>query len=176
MSKKPRREKTPAGPKTDPSATALALRKRRNRRLIVIGFIALMFPILELISYRFRAITVTIVNRSDEPVTALKFSYSGGDFTLAEIRPGGSTTRLIRPDYTFRRDDFSTYRTSIEFETPDAHYHEQKQKVGTLDYSAHETFTIGAGPDGVRVEVKQTTTPGFPLSMIRDLLAKMGVG
>jgi len=175
MPKNKRREKPPAEPRPNPSATATALRKRRNRRLIVLGAIALCFPILELLAYRFRAITVTIANRSAEPVTALKFSYPGGDFTLPEIPPADSITRVIRPDYTFRRDDFSTYRATIEFLTPNARHREQR-KVGSLDYSAHETYTIQAGPEGARVEIKQTTSPGFPLSAIRELLARLGIG
>ena len=161
--------------KAGPSATALILRKRRNKRLMILGAMALVIPVLEVIAYHYRAITITIVNKSPAPLTALKFTYPGGDFAAAEIRPEESISRVIRPDFSFSRADFSTYRPGLVFQTPDAHYR-QFFKISTLDYSCTENFAITPSPETGRAEVKQRTSPGFPLSAIRDLLARLGIG
>ncbi len=180
MPKKPRDKSKPKGPgrdKPDPTAPTAAgvLRRRRNRRLIFLGIIVLLFPVVELIAYRFRAITVTVANRTDGPVTRVKISYPGGAIEADEIKPGGSLTRVIAPRYSFSGKDFSTYPTTIRFSTASAIINETR-KTGTLDYSAHETYSVQPGPPGSPVELKQTTSPGFPLSTIRELLAKMGIG
>ena len=49
---------------------------------------------LEVVAYRFRAITITLSNRSAEPITRVKLTYTGGSIETAELKPGGSVTRV----------------------------------------------------------------------------------
>jgi hypothetical protein len=153
-----------------------ALKRRRNRRLIFLGLLMLSFPILEVIAYRFRAITMTIDNRSNLPVTNLKVTYPGGSFEVPELKPGGDVTRVTRPDFTFKGDEFSTYRLTIQFTTADGGVFRQMGRTGALDYSATERYIIEALPTNGQVQLKHTTSPGFPLGAIRDILKGLGIG
>ena len=85
MSRKWRRIKE-GKPEPVPQATIDAIKRRRRRRLIVVGLIGLSFPILEVIAYRFRAITMVIDNRTVGPITKLKVTYPGGSFEEAGAR------------------------------------------------------------------------------------------
>jgi hypothetical protein len=163
-------------PEPVPQSTVDALKRRRNRRLIFVGLIGLSFPILEVIAYRFRAITMTIDNRTVGPITDLKVTYPGGSFEQAEVKPGGEVTRLIRPDFTFKGDRFATYPLTIVFTTADGARHRQFPWAGALDFSATEKYTIEMVPPDGHIQLKHATSPGFPLSVIRDLLARMGFG
>jgi hypothetical protein len=162
-------------PGAKPSSTVEAVKRRRNRRFIVVGLIGLSFPILEVIAYQFRTITITINNRSDRPLTDLKVIYAGGSFDAAELKPGGSVSRVIRPDFTFRGAKFATYPLDIQFRAANGIIR-QSGRIGTIDFSAHETFTIETTPLEVPIQAKHTTSPGFPLSLIRDLLERLGIG
>lgn len=175
MSKKSRsRSKTDADP--TPATIPELIRRRRNRRLIFVGLVGLSFPILEAIAYRFRAIAITVDNRSDRAITGVEVSYPGGSFEAPEIKPGGAITRLTRPDFSFRGSDFCTYRLTIRFTTADGAFHSQTGRTGALDFSAHETYVFeSALPEGP-AQLKHATSPGFPLSAIRDILTRLGVG
>jgi len=169
------RDKTKLEPGTKPAPTAETLKRRRYRRLIFVGLIGLAFPILEVIAYQFRAITVTISNRSNQPITDLKVTYPGGAFDAPELKSGGSITRVIRPDFTFKGANFATYPLNVRFATSNGIIR-GGGPVGTIDFSAHETYTIEPAPLEVPVQVvKHTTSPGFPLSLIRDLLERLGI-
>ncbi len=159
-----------------PSLTPEALRKRRNRRFLFLGIVAISFPILELIAYQFRAITITISNRSDERITGIRMIYTGGEFTAPELKPGGSTTRVVRPDFTFKGDHFATYLGIVSFTTADGARRSLTTRLGSIDFSATERYTFEAGPPNEPVLLKHSTSPGFPLSTIRDLLARLGIG
>lgn len=174
MSKKSRR-KAEGKPEPTPSATVEALKRRRNRRLIFVGLVALSFPILEAIAYQFRAIAMTIDNRTEGPITRVKVTYPGGSFEEPEIKPGAAITRLTRPDFSFSGAEFSTYRVMIEFATADALIR-QSGRAGALDYSAHEKYIIEVVPTDGQVQLKHATSPGFPLGAIRDILARLGIG
>ncbi len=175
MSKKSRR-KAEASPKPEPPAAVEALKRRRNRRLMFVGLIALSFPLLEGIAYRFRAITMTIENRSNGPITGVKLTYSGGSIEEAEIKPGGSITRVTRPDFTFSGPEFSTYRLAIQFTTADGAMIRQSGRAGALDYSAHEKYLVEMVPVEGQVQIKHATSPGFPLGTIREILTGLGIG
>jgi hypothetical protein len=177
MSRKWRRIKE-GKPEPPSQSTVEALKRRRNRRLIFLGLVILAFPVLEVIAYRFRAITMTIDNRTVGPVTNLQVTYPGGSFQEAEIKPGGEVTRVTRPDFTFtfRGNEFSTYPLTIRFNTADGGIIRQLIRAGALDYSATETYTIQMVPPDGRVQLKHTTSPGFPLNVVRDLLARLGFG
>ena len=180
MSKRTRREKTEkkAGEtgKTSSTSAVETIRRRRNKRLLMVGAIAILMPLFELVAYQFRATTITFVNSSTEPIKGLKLTYPGGAFDAPEIKAGARLTHVIRPNYTFHRDDFSTYRLMVSFATPDGGFYRQTDRIGSLDYSARETFTLFLTPPKGAIELKHTTTPGFPLGTIRDLLASMGIG
>ena len=106
----------------------------------------------------------------------LKVAYPGGSFEQDELKSGGTMTRLIRPDYTFGRDDFSTYRTTIRFGTGDGRLSRHNIRIQSLDYSAGETYSVRPGPPGLGVEVEHMTEPGFPLGTIRSLFRSLGLG
>jgi hypothetical protein len=175
MSRKWRRIKE-GKPEPVPQSTVDALKRRRKRRLIFVGLLGLSFPILEVIAYRFRAITLTIDNRTDSPVTDLKVTYPGGSFEQAEVKPGGEVVRVTRPDFTFKSDQFSTYPLTIQFRTADGGIIRQLLRAGALDYSATETYTIEMVPPDGQVQLRHKTSPGFPLNLVRGLLARMGFG
>jgi len=78
-------------PEPVPQSTVDALKRRRKRRLIFVGLVGLSFPILEVIAYRFRTITMTIDNRTVGPITNLQVTYPGGSFEEPEIKPGGES-------------------------------------------------------------------------------------
>ena len=158
-----------------PSPTAEAVKRRRNRRLIFVALIGISFPILELVAYQFRAITVTIINRSKQPITNLEVIYAGGSFDAPELKPGGSITRLIRPDFNFKGDRFATYHFEMHFTRANVN-NRQFMWPGTIDFSAQETYTIEPAPLETTAQVKHTTSPGFPLSVIRNLLERLGIG
>jgi hypothetical protein len=143
--------------------------------LILVALIGISFPILELIAYQFRVITVTIINRSNQPITNLKVTYAGGSFDAPEVKSGGSVTRLIRPDFTFRGEHFATYPFDIRY-THEGVISGHGGRAGTIDFSAHETYTIEPTPLDPAGQVKHTTAPGFPLSVIRNLLGRLGIG
>jgi hypothetical protein len=153
-----------------------ALRRRRNRRFLFIAAIGLSFPILEFIAYQFRAITITFVNRSDLLVKGIKVTYSGGAFDAPELKPGGSLTRLIRPNFDFKGEQFSTYMLSIRYSTEDGQVLGQMGRVGALDYSAQEVYTIVQTPPEGKVQLQHMTRPGFPLSLVRDIMGRLGFG
>lgn len=179
MSRKWReRRKTLAegSPEAKPPVTPESLRKRRNRRFLFVGLIALSFPLLELIAYQFRAITVTVVNRSNVLVKGIKVVYTGGAYEAAELKSGSTLTRQIRPDFTFQKNQFSTYTLAIRFSTDNGQIFGQMGHVGALDYSAQEIYTITELPPEGRVQLEHTTRPGFPLSLVRDLMGRMGFG
>jgi hypothetical protein len=158
-----------------PSTTPNVVKRRRRRRLIFVALIGISFPILELIAYQFRVITVTIINRSNQPITDLLVSYSGGSFDAPELKAGGSITRLIRPDFNFKGERFATYLFEIHFKHANG-IGRQKMWPGTIDFSAQETYTVEPMPLEGGVQVKHTTTPGFPLSVVRNLLDRLGIG
>ncbi len=175
MSKKSRRKAaTEAG--QAPSAPIEALKRRRNRRLIFVGLVALSFPILEAIAYRFRAIEMTVENRSNRPITAIKLTYAGGSFDAPDLKPGGSITRVTRPDFTFNTAQFSTYPLSIEFYAANGDRFRQVGRAGALDYSAHESYIVELAPPEGPFQLKHQTYPGFPLNAIRGLMARLGFG
>jgi hypothetical protein len=176
-SKERRKEKTRGGdsPEARPSTTPEALRHRRNRRFLFVGLIALTFPILEVVAYQFRAITITFVNSSNLTVKGIKVTYSGGAFDAPELKPGASLTRRIRPDYSFKGEQFSTYSLAIRFAAEDG-LHSQLGRAGALDYSAQEIYTITQTPPESRLQLEHTTRPGFPLSLVRDLMERLGFG
>lgn len=154
---------------------AQMVRRRRNRRMIFLGIIAVALPLLEVAAYRFRSIMIIVDNQSDEIVTDVKVTYPGGTIEAKELKPGGQLTELTRPNFTFTKDEFSSYRTEVMVSTGMGR-NRLITRTGTVDYSARETYTIqGEGPDKALV-IKHSTHPGFPLGTIRDLLAKLGVG
>ena len=159
-----------------PKPTPEALRKRRNRRFIFLGIVAISFPILEVVAYRFRAITITVANRSDESITGVRLSFDGGEIEAPELRPGGSITRVVRPDFTFKKDQFATYSMTVQFTTEQGVRRRQIGRIGSIDFSAHEQYAIESGPPNEPVVLKHSTSPGFPLSTIRDLLGRLGIG
>ncbi len=162
--------------KSRPKMTPEALRKRRNRRLIFLGIVAALFPALEVIAYRFRAITLVLENRSDEPISRIKVIYPGGGIESAELKPGGSITRVIRPDFTLKGEHFGTYPLTIRFATADAGWRSQIGRVGSIDFSATERYVVVSGQPGEPAVLQHSTSPGFPLNLIRDLLARLGIG
>ncbi len=183
MAKKPRerykdRNKTeaaPDGPKKEP-ATLEILRRRRNKRFLFVGLVAIAFPIFEVIAYQFRAITVSFTNRSDLMVRSVKVSYDGGSFEIPEIRPGGVAARVIRPDFRFTSDShlFSTYKMSISLCVENGQILRTWGRAGALDYSAQELYTIEPVPPKNDLQLQHSTRPGFPLSLVRDLMDRMG--
>lgn len=183
-SKKRKQEREPSKAKAKvqgdakPKLTAEELRRRRNRRYLVVGLLAISFPILEVIAYQFRTITLTIVNRSDVLVKSIKFNYSGGNFEVPELKPGGSATRVIRPDYSFnlKGDGFSTYTQAIRLTSEDGQIIAQMGRAGGVDFSATEVFTIISTPPKGQLELQHTSRPGFPLSLVRDLMERLGFG
>jgi hypothetical protein len=161
--------------KAAPSATTSAiLRRRRNKRFLFVGLLGLSFPILEVIAYQFRAITITIINRAEVGVKGVKVIYSNGAFDLPELKPGGSATRVIRPDFSFSRDQFSTFTMSIRFSADNGQIFGQMGRVGALDYSSQEIYTITQTPPEGHIQLQHTTRPGFPLSLVRDLMDRLG--
>jgi hypothetical protein len=158
-----------------PATSVEAVKRRRNRRLLIVGLIGLSFPILEVIAYQFRTITVTVSNRSDRLLAKLKVTYAGGSFEAGDLKPGGSITRVIRPDFSFKGADFATYPIELQFATGNGIIR-QAGRIGTIDFSAHETFTVEPSPLEVPMQVKHSTSPGFPLSLVRDLLERLGIG
>jgi hypothetical protein len=175
MSRKWRRIKE-GKPEPVPQSALDAVKRRRWRRLIVVGLIGLSFPILEVIAYRFRAITMIIDNRTDLPITDLKVTYPGGSFEQAEIKPGGEVVRVTRPDFSFKGNDFSTYLLTIRVSTPDGGIIRQFLRAGALDYSATETYTIEMVPPEGQVQIRHKTSPGFPLNLVHGLLERLGLG
>ncbi|WP_435005687.1 hypothetical protein P12x_003498 [Tundrisphaera lichenicola] len=163
-------------PEPVPQSTLDALKRRRNRRLLFVGLLAISFPILEVIAYQFRAITITIDNRTGGPITDLAVEYPGGSFEIPEIKPEGDATRVIRPDYSFQSNQFSTYLLTIRFHTSDGIVFRQTGRIGALDYSATEKYVIEKVPTSVQLQLQHTTAPGFPLGTIRDLLKGLGLG
>ncbi len=161
-----------------PKAPPEAVRRRRNRRLLFVALLGLSFPILEAVAYRFRAITITLVNRSETPIRGLKVTYSGGSFDTPEIKPGGSTSQLTRPDFSFQGDQFASYALSIRFAAEGGKIFGQIGRAGTIDFSATEVYTVIPIPrEGLmELQLQHTTRPGFPLSLIRDLMERMGLG
>jgi hypothetical protein len=181
MSRKSRERKKAErkeSPPVKPELSSGALRQRRNRRFLYVGLIALSFPIFEVIAYRFRVITITVVNRSDVLINRIEVSYPGGAFDSLELKPGGSLTRLIRPDFNFsmKGDRFSTYLLSIRFASEGGNLYRQTVPVGGIDYSAQEVYTITPSLTVGGVELQHTTRPGFPLSLVRDLMERLGFG
>jgi len=157
------------------TATTVALRRRRNRRFLYIALLGISFPILELIAYQFRAITITLVNRSEVAINGIKVTYTGGAFDTPELKPGGSLTRLIRPDFTFKGEHFSTYAMSIRYTPEKFGIMAHLGRAGALDYSAQEIYTFTRSPEGV-VQLQHTSRAGFPLSLVRDLMERLGFG
>jgi hypothetical protein len=174
MSKKSR-ERRKAEAEGTPAASIEARRSRRNRRLIFVGLIGLSFPIFEFIAYRFRTITISIVNQTGQAVRSIKVTYAGGAFDSAELKPGASLNRVIRPDFSFTSSQFSTYPLSIRLSTEDGQIFGQTGRAGALDYSAQEIFTVALLPPEGRVQIQHTTRPGFPLGLIRDILERLGI-
>ncbi len=158
-----------------PARTPEALRRRRNRRFLFVGLIGLCFPILEVIAYQFRAITITFINRSELAIKGIKVTYTGGEFEVPALKPGASQTRLIRPDFSFTQkgDQFSTYELTIQYAAEKGSLFRQRGRAGTLDYSAQEIYTITQTPEG-GLQLQHTNRPGFPLSLIRDLMERLG--
>ena len=144
------------------AATTEALRRRRNRRFLFVALIGISFPILEIIAYQFRNVTISMVNRSDLLVKRIKLTYAGGEIDVPELKPGGSFSRLIRPNYSFSSNQFSTYSMSIRFATEDGQIIGQMGRAGTLDYSPTELYTIVQTPPEGRIQLQHNTRPGFP--------------
>lgn len=165
----------PSTPAKSP-ATLEILRRQRNGRLLFVGLIAISFPILEAIAYQYRTVTIKVVNRSKLAVKGLKLTYSGRLLEVPEMKPGESVSRLIRPDYTFTREHFSTYPLSIRFATEDGQIFGQIGRVGTIDFSPTEIYTIIQTPPEGQIQLQHDTRPGFPLSLVRDLMERLGFG
>lgn len=155
-----------------------ALRRRRRRRWIFILSILAAAPAVEAIAYHWRAISITVVNRSNGPIRALRVEYPGGSFEQAELDAGGAVTHLVRPNYSFSMANFSSYRTLIRFEGVGGVLFRQYVPIASLDYTAHETYTARPGPPGPQslpITLDHTTEPGFPLGEIRSLFRRLGI-
>jgi hypothetical protein len=184
--RKPRLEKSPKAPRTPaavPTETAearvarqAAIRRRRNKRLLVIGGIALTFPLFELVAFQFRTITISVENQTGNVIKDVRVTYSGGDFSSPEIKPGGSLTRVVRPEFSFKSGEFSTYRLTLQVRSIENGLFRQFSRVSTLDYSGSEIYRVSTEPEGGQLQIKHATLPGFPLGTIRTLLQRMGVG
>ena len=182
MDKKPtrgeRRKLARATAAPDVSLTPTAgevIRRRRNRRMLFLGLVAVLLPTLEVVAYQFRSILIVVANRSDQVVTNVKVTYPGGEMEAKEIKPGGELTHVARPDYSFTKQDFSSYRVNVSASTATGAFRLIEPKVGTVDYSARETFAIQPEGENGPLTIKHTTYPGFPLGPIRDLLTQLGV-
>jgi hypothetical protein len=168
--------------KTKPTATLEALKRRRNRRLLFVGILGLAFPLIEAVAYQFRAITISFTNRSEQVIKRIKVIYDGGEFEIDELKPGGIVNRVIRPDFSFQSKQFGTYLMRIRFNDGRG-VNSQFGRIGTIDFSATELYTfesiapnVEAIPPHSETQLKHNTRPGFPLSLIRDLLTRMGFG
>lgn len=180
MAKKQRlryKDRSQVEPSVPPELPIEVLRRRRTKRLILVGVVAAALPLFEVIAYQFRAITVTIENRAETPITRFKMVYTGGSTTIDEIRPGATAVRVIRPNYQFGGGEhFSTYHLELQFTTGDGSFFRQVGRAGTLDYSARERYVIEAPVPGQPAQLKHSTSPGFPLGAVRDLIARLGFG
>jgi hypothetical protein len=181
MPKKPRerykdRNKVEADPNAKPAMTLEALKRRRLKRFLIVGLIGISFPILELIAYQFRAITISFTNRSEQVVRGIKVEYDGGAFDIPEILPGGVANQVIRPNFSFKSSNFATYLLKIRFAAEDGGFFRQMGRVGSIDFSAKELYTIQAIPPENQLQLQHDTRPGFPLSLIRDLMLRLGFG
>ena len=164
----------PAGAR--PRMTVEELKRRRYRRLLYVALFGISIPILEVVAYQFRAITITIDNQTDQPVRKIEVIYDGGKFDAPEIKPGERFTRVIRPDFRFQSDQFATYAFAIHLSTDRQILRQSGGRAGALDFSAHEIYTIQAIPPKGELQLQHTTKPGFPLSLIRDLMDRLGIG
>ncbi len=151
------------------------IRRRRNRRFLFVAVVVVALPVLEVISYQYRAITIVIANKAEVPLTRLKVTYPGGLFEAPELKAGASVTHVARPNFTFTREKFSMYELFLTFTTPDKGSIRQFARTGSIDYSARETYTVEPDPQDGKLVIKHTTDPGFPLSAIRDLFRSLGV-
>lgn len=149
---------------------AEVVRRRRRRRLVFLGALAVLIPLLEVVAYQFRSIQFVVVNRSDAIVHDVKLTYPGGSFEAAELKAGSTATHAGRPEYAFRSGNFSTYWATISVKTPDNGFIRLSGRIGTVDYSARETYTIQPDEANQQLVIKHTTHPGFPLGTIRDLV------
>ena len=175
--RKPRRKQRVAPDQAQANPPpAEVVRRRRNRRMIFLGIIATLLPLLEVAAYRYRSILIVVANQSDEIVTNVKLTYPGGLIEAKELKPGGELSEVARPLCTFTSTEFSTYRTTVSFSTADGGLVRQVARTGTVDYSARETFAIRNDGATGEMQIKHSTYPGFPLGAIRDLLTKLGVG
>jgi hypothetical protein len=159
----------------EPASPAVleALRRRRNRRLLFVGVIGLSFPILELIAYQYRTITISLVNKTDEPIKRLKVNYGNGEFDAEEVKPGATFSRVVRPDFSFTGNQLLTYPVTIRFAVGDG-FSSQIGRAGTLDFSATEIYTVVKTPtEGIQIQ--HTNRPGFPLSLVRDFVERLGL-
>jgi hypothetical protein len=161
--------------KSSGEATA-ALKRRRNKRWVLVGILAASFPIFELIAYQFRAITITFVNKLDQPIKDIKLTYDGGSMEIPELKPGVSESRRIRPDFSFRGNKFATYSQTISYKTQDGIMARQLGRAGALDFSAREFYTIEPqlNEKGLQIQIQHSTQPGFPMSLVRDLIESLG--
>jgi hypothetical protein len=169
------RNQPAADPNAKPAPTLQALKRRRYKRLLFVGLLGLLFPLFEFVAYQYRAITISITNKTDEVVRSVKVTYDGGAFEIAELRPGGVDVRVIRPNYNFGSTHFGTYLMKISF-LVDKGYNSQMGRAGAIDFSANELYTIEAIPPNNQFQLKHTTRPGFPLSLVRDLMERLGMG
>jgi hypothetical protein len=158
-----------------PLMTVEDLKRRRYRRLMFVGLIGLSFPVFEFIAYQFRAITITITNRADLMINKVQVTYDGGTFETLALKPGGSFTRVIRPNFTFTNKQFSTYAFTIRLNAENGMI-SQMGRAGAIDYSAKEIYTIQALPPDGRLQLQHTTRLGYPMALVRDLLERLGVG
>ena len=159
--------------KPGPSAE---VRRRRNRRFMTVGLLAIALPIVELIAYQFRAITISLVNRSEVLIKGVKVTYPGGEIEASDLKPGGSVNRVIRPRFSFQGAPFSTYALTIRYTPENGQVNGYLGRVGTIDYSATEMYTFTQSPPAGEIQLQHASRPGFPLSLVRDLMERLGFG
>ncbi len=158
-----------------PMRTVEELKRRRYRRLMYVALIGLSFPILEFIAYQFRAITITIDNRTDQMINKVQVIYDGGAFDTPALKPGETFNRVIRPNFTFTSKQFSTYAFTIRLDAENVKL-SQLGRAGAVDYSAEEIYNIVALPPDGRVQIQHATRLGFPMRLVRDLMDRLGIG
>jgi hypothetical protein len=65
---------------------------------------------------------------------------------------------------------------TVQFTTEKGDRRRQLGRIGSIDFSAHEQYSIESGAPGEPVVLKHSTSPGFPLSTIRGILSRLGIG
>jgi hypothetical protein len=144
----------------------------RRRRVLLAALAGLLTMILIAVLGGRQPPRITVVNKTGEPLTSIKFEFPGGSVESDPVPDEGKASVLLRPDPANPKRPGSGPVT-LTYRVGNGPPNRFMSRVHGQDYGAHDIVTIARQPDG-SIVVTPSPPGGWGISF-RDLLRRVGI-